>query len=205
MITLLLIFTVQSTSLISSVYHHYSSRTDNTGTIKVSLNHTLPKPLHYSTHKVFKSHVKSSQAEFLYSSVLLKLTACLLVCCTPPAYRYTPASYMLTYSLTHSLTQCRFFGICSLMKTRHGHASQKTYLTWCYALLCDVTVHAPVARTKRKHSFPYCCLCVCRAWPRDDILLLLRVGICLGSCDLAMGIHVTIFTGLYVSYTASVV
>jgi hypothetical protein len=40
----------------------------NTGTIKVSLNHTLPMSLCYSTHKVFKSHVKSSQADFLYSS-----------------------------------------------------------------------------------------------------------------------------------------
>jgi hypothetical protein len=34
----------------------------------VSLNHTLLVSLHYSTHKVFKSHVKSSQAEFSYSS-----------------------------------------------------------------------------------------------------------------------------------------
>jgi hypothetical protein len=39
-----------------------------TGTIKVSLNHTLPISLCYSTHKVFKSHVKSSQADFLYTS-----------------------------------------------------------------------------------------------------------------------------------------
>jgi hypothetical protein len=31
-----------------------------TGTIKVSLNHALPISLCYSTHKVFKSHIKSS-------------------------------------------------------------------------------------------------------------------------------------------------
>jgi hypothetical protein len=30
----------------------------NTGTIKVSLNHTLPISLYYSTHKVFNSRVR---------------------------------------------------------------------------------------------------------------------------------------------------
>jgi hypothetical protein len=43
----------------------------NTGTITVSLNHTLPIPWYYSAHKVFKSYVKSSQANLLYSSALL--------------------------------------------------------------------------------------------------------------------------------------
>jgi hypothetical protein len=38
----------------------------NVGTVKVSLNHTLPILLYYSTHKVFISHVKSSQADFNY-------------------------------------------------------------------------------------------------------------------------------------------
>jgi hypothetical protein len=56
--------------------------------------------VYYSTHKVFKSDVKSSQADFLYSSVLIKLTACLLACCTPPSYRNTPATY---YSASQSL------------------------------------------------------------------------------------------------------
>jgi hypothetical protein len=61
-------------------------RVYNTGTIKVSLNYTLPISLYYYTHKVFKSHVKSSQADFLYSSVLLKLTACLLYSSSLPLY-----------------------------------------------------------------------------------------------------------------------
>jgi hypothetical protein len=39
----------------------------NTGTITV----TLPKLLCYSTYNVFKSHVNSSQTDFLYTSVLL--------------------------------------------------------------------------------------------------------------------------------------
>jgi hypothetical protein len=69
---LLLLYTIYNHStLISSVYLHLSSWIYNTGTIKVSLNHTLPISLHNSTHKVFKSHVKSSQAYVLYSSVLL--------------------------------------------------------------------------------------------------------------------------------------
>jgi hypothetical protein len=37
--------------------------------LKLSLNHTLPIALHYSTHKACRSHVKSSQADLLYSSV----------------------------------------------------------------------------------------------------------------------------------------
>jgi hypothetical protein len=69
--------TTKHSTLLASVYLH--SRIYNTGTITVSLNHTLPIPLRYSTHKVLKSHVKSSQADFFYSSVLLDLTACLLV------------------------------------------------------------------------------------------------------------------------------
>jgi hypothetical protein len=71
--------TTKHSSLISSVYLHESSRIYNTGTIKVSVNHTLPIPLHSSTRNVFKPRVKSSQADFLYSSIHLELTACLLV------------------------------------------------------------------------------------------------------------------------------
>jgi hypothetical protein len=39
--------------------------------------------MYYCTHKVFESNVKSSQADFLYSSVLLKLTSCLLYSSLP--------------------------------------------------------------------------------------------------------------------------
>jgi hypothetical protein len=62
--------TTNHSTLIFSVYFHYSSlsvswqRIYNTGTIKVSLNHALPISLYYNTHKVFKSHVKSSQVDF---------------------------------------------------------------------------------------------------------------------------------------------
>jgi hypothetical protein len=59
-------------------YFHYPFPVNGfyTGNIKASLNRTLPIFLHYSTHKAFQSHVKSSQADFLYSSVL-NVTACL--------------------------------------------------------------------------------------------------------------------------------
>jgi hypothetical protein len=43
----------------------------NTGILQVWLHHTLPISLYYSTHKVFKSHVKSSQTDLLFPSVLL--------------------------------------------------------------------------------------------------------------------------------------
>jgi hypothetical protein len=49
----------------------------------------LPISLCYSTHKIFKSHVKSLQADFLYSSVLLELIACLLVCMLLCYYYYS--------------------------------------------------------------------------------------------------------------------
>jgi hypothetical protein len=51
----------------------------------------------YSTHKVFKSHVKSSQADFLYSSVLLKPTALLAV------FLQLTAILLFEYSLVTAL------------------------------------------------------------------------------------------------------
>jgi hypothetical protein len=59
--------TTKNSTLISSVDLHLSSRIYNTETIQVSLNHTLSISLCCRTHKVFKSHVKSSQAHYLYS------------------------------------------------------------------------------------------------------------------------------------------
>jgi hypothetical protein len=57
------------------------------------------------------------------------------------------------------------------------------------ATCCDLT--SP--RTHGKHIFPQCCLRVFRAWPRDDVLILLRVGTCLWSYRLAIRIHVTLY------------
>jgi hypothetical protein len=52
-------------TILSSAYLYLSSQIYNTGTIKVSLNLTLPISLYYSAHKVLKSHVRSPQADFL--------------------------------------------------------------------------------------------------------------------------------------------
>jgi hypothetical protein len=58
--------------LVSSVSYsltsHFLATDFNTGTIKVSLNHTLLKSLNYSTHKVF-----SSQPDFQLSTELTQI------------------------------------------------------------------------------------------------------------------------------------
>jgi hypothetical protein len=66
----------------------------------------------------------------------------------------------------------------------------------CHVTLCtvyDVTAHAPVALTVNKNSFLYCCEHVFRMWSKNDFLLLLRLGTCLRSRCLEMGIHITLF------------
>jgi hypothetical protein len=89
-----------------------------TGTIKVSLSHTFPISQYYSIHKVFKSHVKPSQADFLYSPVLLKPTAYLLACLLASA-----AYYLLQLTAPTS----EFY---SIIQAQRGHVSQKTHVTW---------------------------------------------------------------------------
>jgi hypothetical protein len=62
---------------------------------------------------------------------------------------------------------------------------QKTHVTWS----------SPTAawrhRDYEKNSL-FRCVRLSRAWPRDDVLLLLLVGTCLRSCCLAMRWHVTV-------------
>jgi hypothetical protein len=69
---------------------------------------------------------------------------------------------------------------------------QKTHITW------------PPTSTWRhgghgKQSLLYCRVRIFRAWPTDNVILL-RVGTCLLSCGLAMGIHVTML--IYMNYLA---
>jgi hypothetical protein len=74
---------------------------------------------------------------------------------------------------------------------RHGAcASCADKKKTCQATVIYCCVTSP--RTQRKHSFPYCCVPVFRAWPRDDVLLFLLVGTSLRSHGLTMGIHVTV-------------
>jgi hypothetical protein len=65
--------TTKHSTLLSSVYVHYSSRIYNTGTIKVPLSHTLPIPLHYSTQSL-------QITRYIFTGWLLVLF------CTPGAY-----------------------------------------------------------------------------------------------------------------------
>jgi hypothetical protein len=63
--------------------------------ITVTLYHKLPIPLHYSTHEVFNSHVKFSQVDLFYSSVLLVPIRSEL---TAHGSRYIAAERTRTYS-----------------------------------------------------------------------------------------------------------
>jgi hypothetical protein len=66
-ITVPYFYTTKHSTLIFSAYLHCSSRIYHTGTTQVWPHHTLPISLWYSTHKVFRSHVKSSQSDLLYT------------------------------------------------------------------------------------------------------------------------------------------
>jgi hypothetical protein len=132
----------------------------NTGTIKVSLNHTLPISLYYSTHEVFKSHIKSSQADFN--------------CKLPVAISYHKLNSQLFWEphiavartcITENMSHDRQCCVTSLRITENTSCDP-------YTLLCDITAHAlysngPSADTKK--TLPqYCCVvhvleCVYRA------------------------------------------
>jgi hypothetical protein len=54
--------------------------------------------MYYCTRKVLKSQAKSAQADLLYSSLLLKLTACLLYSFSLPLHSCLRASAATTHS-----------------------------------------------------------------------------------------------------------
>jgi hypothetical protein len=150
---------------ISSVYLHQSSRIYDTGTIKVSLYHTLPISLCYSTHNVFKSRVKSSQADLLYSSVLHQLAdtlqplTAILVCVLLPLLlqlRNSAHLYSRGTDMDHRKCVSRDHYPTSLLahvaRTYSKHMSRDRYL-----LLCNVTADTD---------------CVYRAvtWQRIDLI-----------------------------------
>jgi hypothetical protein len=162
-----------------------------------SSNHTL------NVHRL-------TSCTLLYSSSLL--LACLLHSSSLPLY----SGRLLTYLLTHSLPA---YSESAHLWRRSTDTTHRKHMPRDAMHYCDVTAHAPVPRTKRKHmsrdrylllcdsprtqrkhSFPYCCVRVFRAWPRDEVLLLLRVGTCLLSCGLAIGSHITIPCSLVYDY-----
>jgi hypothetical protein len=92
----------------------------NTASIKVSLYHTLPIPLQYSTYNGFKSQANISQAELLYSSVLVPIRS-LLVCLFACFYQY--------YSFVTALNSTGIKVKVTLRLT----VSQSVSQTWCRA------------------------------------------------------------------------
>jgi hypothetical protein len=129
----------------------------------------------------------------MYSSVLLKLTACLLYSSSLPLYsgRLLLTFWIpLTYTDAARTRTYRKHITWSLPSQPTGPLAGPTRNT-CHVTATYSYVTPP--RRQRKHSFPYCCARVFRAWPGDDVLLLLRVGTCWQSCGLEMGIHVTIY------------
>jgi hypothetical protein len=118
--TVTVFHTTNHPTLISSVYLHQSSRIYNSGTIKISLNHTFPIRLHYTTRKVFKSHVKSLQADFLYSSVLVELTACLLVRVFLPLLltRNSVTAVLLQLTATLFACFCRYYSLITALNVK---------------------------------------------------------------------------------------
>jgi hypothetical protein len=136
---------------------------------------------------------------------LYRLTSCTLLysltyCLLAVLLQLTAILRPLTYTLLHLRNSAHLYRSCmdtDLQKThdviaiqpvhwRSGWTYRKHISRDRYLPLCDVTTDT------KKHSFPYCCVRLFRAWLRDDVHLLLRFGICLQSCGLAMGIHVTI-------------
>jgi hypothetical protein len=123
----------------------------NTGTMKVSLNHTLPISLYYSTHKVFKSHVKSSQADFNYE------------CHVAIYYRKLNSVNLgtLLYShgtdIQHRKDDMWLLLLCDITANHWKHMSCDPY-----TLLCDVTTHASYSKSPwvdMKKTLPqYCCV-----------------------------------------------
>jgi hypothetical protein len=136
--------TTDHSTLISLVSLHQSSWIYNTETIKVSLNHTFPISLHYNTHKVFKSHIKSSQPDLLYSSLLLVATHSACFPC---------------YYLSIAITVCLGILLTYIAEGQTSTNSKHISRDPCLLLLCDVTAPAPAAR-HAENSLLYCCMLI---------------------------------------------
>jgi hypothetical protein len=122
----------------------------NTGTISVSLNHTL-QILHIN--KVFNSHAKSSQANLLYSSVLLGPICSLLACFFACFWRYYSLVTALNWTgikikvkVTLRLTVCQSVSFGDELMTRYFYSLTVTTLFFWGAISDDRTglyfVHA---------------------------------------------------------------
>jgi hypothetical protein len=155
--------------------------------LNVSLNHTLPISLYYSTHKVFKSRYSQYHCTTVYIkssnhtlSLLLYSSSLLLVCLLLPL---TIHSSSLLLQIQNSAHLCR----CSMDLHHRKHLSrdcypasplacwldlQKTHHVIAKHCCCDATTRVQATRTQIKHhSSTVCC-----------------------GQHLAMDLHVTIFS-----------
>jgi hypothetical protein len=135
-------YTTKHSTLTFSVYFHCSSRIYHTGTIQGRLHHALPISLYYSTHKVFTSHVKSSQADLLFSSVLLVPIRSLVRVLLPRLLFTRNWTKTVTAFTSHLELNWTLWNIISvaLYRLRTDHA-QKTRLYCCIRNIAQWTSH----------------------------------------------------------------
>jgi hypothetical protein len=132
----------------------------------------------------------------MYSSVFLKLTVCLLYSSSLPLYsgrlltHYSNFGILLTYIEVARTPAYRKHMTWSLSSQSIGALAGPTanMSRDRYLLLCDATA----GRNKTEFPLLLRARSSILAWFKYDVLPLLHVGICLRSCGLAMGIHVTI-------------
>jgi hypothetical protein len=139
--------TTNDSMLISLFYLHQPSWIHNTGTIKISLNHTLLITLYYNAHKVLTLMLN-----------LHRLTSCTLLYTWFQSallvwlHRYylsitdtITITITLTLTLTITITVCLGILLTYIAKgwtsTNSKHVSRDPY----QLLLCDITAPAPAA------------------------------------------------------------
>jgi hypothetical protein len=108
-------------TLISSVYLHLPSRIYNTGTTKVSLNHTLPISLYYSTRKIFTDWL-------------------LILFCTPQAYCLLASA---TYYSLLQFTASRFGILLTYVDAARTRFTENTCHVTATYFCGDVIAPAP--------------------------------------------------------------
>jgi hypothetical protein len=116
----------------------------STGTIKASLNHTLLVSLYYTTHKVFKSHVKSSEVDFP----------------TLEAYCLLATAHSSSQRLTAKLGRSSDIASERYERTPWKHCLRNHFY-------CCVTYHVIIAQAAyssagrypaRRYKYLYCCM-----------------------------------------------
>jgi hypothetical protein len=91
--------------------------------------------MRYCTHKVFKLHVRSSQADFLYSSVLLQLTAII----RPLTTQLRNSAHLYRCGRETDIQKTHYLIAIQPVHWHSGRIYRKHVPRDHYLLLCDVT------------------------------------------------------------------